>query len=228
MKQKREVALINAEDLSLVKNNALNPEQLAFILKRTPPQYVKTRPAKGGGNWDYVSVSYVQKVLNLMFGFRWSFKVLDSKFDLDIGQVYVLGRLTVKTGTDKIVKEQYGRCDIKFKKHGELPNGRGRIPLDIGNDLKAASSDALKKCASLLGIAADIYGKDDFREVQIVQKPKDESEAALTEKLRHFLSSCTTVEEIDFVVDNFTEHREKDITKKQQKLIEEALAKITE
>lgn len=37
--------------------------------------------------------------------------------------------------------------------------------LDFGNDLKAASTDALKKCASLLGIASDVYGKSEYKDI---------------------------------------------------------------
>jgi hypothetical protein len=40
-----------------------------------------------------------------------------------------------------------------------------RQPLDYANDLKAAATDALKKCASEIGIANDIYGKNEFREI---------------------------------------------------------------
>jgi len=42
-----------------------------------------------------------------------------------------------------------------------------RIPLSIGNDLKSAATDCLKKCASEIGIASDIYNKDEFREVKV-------------------------------------------------------------
>ena len=56
------LALISAEDLSLVDDNSLNANQLAQILKRTPKAYVKKRPAKGGGTWEYVTSGYVKKV----------------------------------------------------------------------------------------------------------------------------------------------------------------------
>ena len=36
--------------------------------------------------------------------------------------------------------------------------------LDYGNDLKSACTDSLKKAASLLGIASDIYGKSEFKQ----------------------------------------------------------------
>ena len=36
--------------------------------------------------------------------------------------------------------------------------------LDFGNDLKGAATDSMKKCASMLGIASDVYGKAEFKE----------------------------------------------------------------
>jgi len=74
-KPQNDLALIDPDDLSLVEQNSLNASQLALILKKTPAQYVKQRPAKGGGNWDYVSGGYVKKCLNLMFGWDWDFEI---------------------------------------------------------------------------------------------------------------------------------------------------------
>ena len=75
----------------------------------------------------------------------------------------------------EIVKTQFGRAEVKWKMTG---SGDGRrkeidpftqspIPLDFGNDMKAASSDALKKCASLMGVAADVYEPDEFQDITI-------------------------------------------------------------
>jgi len=36
--------------------------------------------------------------------------------------------------------------------------------VDFGNDMKAAATDALKKCASELGIASDVYGTAEYAE----------------------------------------------------------------
>ena len=41
-------------------------------------------------------------------------------------------------------------------------------PLDLGNDLKAATTDALKKCASELGIASDIYAPNEFKAIHVM------------------------------------------------------------
>ena len=146
--------------LMLVTNSPITTQQVLKIFQRTPKQHVHTRPAKGGGTWDYVTATYVKKVLNFVFGFLWSFEIMSER---EIGkQVVVRGRLTIldpKTREPMLVKEQYGRADIKTLKAGGN--------LDIGNDYKSAASDALKKCAAELGVASDIYGKQEFRDIGI-------------------------------------------------------------
>ena len=155
--------LINEEELALVDNNALNAPQLDFLLKRTPKSQVKKRPGKGGGEWEYVKVGYMIKVLNYMFGWDWDFEIIKDNYDMcamgTVNEMYVLGKLTCRSGGREIVKMQYGNKDVTFKKEGGF--------LSLGNDLKAAASDALKKCASKIGIAADIYNKNEFKEVRI-------------------------------------------------------------
>lgn len=162
-----DLALIDANDLSLVEVNSLNSSQLAMILKKTPVQYVHKRPAKGGGTWDYVTGGYIKKCLNLMFGWNWDFEILDEK--ILFGEVVVKGKLTCRSNGNTIVKMQFGNKDIVYKKQTqeEITNGAERMPLSIGNDLKSASTDCLKKCASEIGISADIYNKEDFKEVKI-------------------------------------------------------------
>ncbi len=130
--------------------------QLTQILQVTPKKYVYQKPGKGGGKFDYVTTSYVTKALNYIFGWNWDFEVIEH--GIEGGQVWVKGKLTVR-GTqvgEAITKTQFGRNDIKYK--------RGtKDMLDFGNDMKGAASDSLKKCASMLGIASDIYGKSDYK-----------------------------------------------------------------
>lgn len=156
-----ELKLISEKDLALVENNALSLNQLSFLLKHTPEKYVRERPGKGGQKWKYVSGGYVQKTLNLMFGFNWSFEVV--KFEQIGKQAIVLGKLTCVSNGQTITKMQFGRQDIKYKKETDEP-------LDLGNDFKGATTDALKKCASQIGIASDIYNKEEFEAFEIADE----------------------------------------------------------
>jgi len=162
----------------MLTNSPLTAKQLLHILQRTPKEHIYRRPAKGGGEWEYVTGIYVKKVLNYVFGWMWDFEIKEHGREGDL--MWVLGRLTIKDkkGNPMIVKEQFGRADVKFKKGT-------KDSLDFGNDLKAAATDALKKCAAELGISSDIYGKEEFKEIQRIDKgfvpPAEEKKAEKTE-----------------------------------------------
>lgn len=119
--------------------------------EKTDPKYIEKRP----DGFDYVQVGYVRRQLTKAFGLSWSFHtipVMSVDEMLKTGHCVVKGTLTIinpKTGEAIIVREQYGGAPIKRRRSGEI--------LDLANDLKGAGSDALKKCASTLGIAQDVY-----------------------------------------------------------------------
>src|SRR3990167_7516489 len=148
-----------------------NANQVQKIFNSTPQRYKYQRPAKGGGEWTYVRVSYVRRVLDAIAGFNWSFMVdttLAEAFDVAVKtkSCVVKGILKINVRYDgkwvEVIKEQWGRADVKFKKGTNEP-------LDFGNDMKAAATDALKKCAqSGLGISADVYDPDEFMPIEIL------------------------------------------------------------
>ena len=186
--ENNKLALIYATDLALVEENSLNEKQLKQILQRTPKKYIHTRPAKGGGTWDYVTGGYMKKCLNIMFGWDWDFEIVDEK--ILHGEAIVKGKLTCRSNGKTIVKMQFGNKDIAYKtekvfnedgtakmvqKYGKTVQETrpSEIPLSIGNDLKSAATDCLKKCAAEIGISADIYNKEDFNEVKVSLKGND-------------------------------------------------------
>jgi len=134
----------------------LNPLKRTFIANKEYP--------KGGGTWEYVTGGYVKKCLNLMFGWDWSFEIMDEK--ILFGEAIVKGKLTCNSNGKQIIKMQFGNKDIMYKR--DVDKDGNRIPLSIGNDLKAAATDCLKKCAAEIGIAADIYNKEDFTPIIVV------------------------------------------------------------
>lgn len=160
-----QIEAINEKGKYMIAKSPISKRQVLKIFQQTPPEHIKIRPGKGGGQWHYVTGVYTKKVLNYVFGWLWDFQIIDKGREGD--QVWVQGRLTIKN--DKlepvIVKEQFGGADIKFKK------GTKQM-LDYPNDLKAASTDALKKCASEIGIANDIYGREEFKGVSEAPNPR--------------------------------------------------------
>ena len=163
MGKEKAVTIVTKEDLSLVENNSLNEQQLGHLLKHTPEKYKRKRPAKGGGQWTYVTGGYVKKCLNLMFGWNWDFEIVDEQIMIEAKEVIVKGKLTCRSNGETIVKMQYGNKEIMLKKNTN-------IPLSIGNDMKAAATDCLKKCAAEIGIAADVYNPEEFREIAVQGK----------------------------------------------------------
>lgn len=177
-------------DLSQVTRtkSILNQNQIQKLWNSTKERYKYTRPAKGGGEWTYVKVSYVRKVLDSVFGFDWDFIVetsVEEAFRVAerTGGIVLKGYLICRVIDDsgrirEIKKNQFGRADVKWRK-GFSPQDTDRpMPLDIGNDFKAAASDGLKKCASLIGVAADVYEADEFMEILITDSDEDKSKGA--------------------------------------------------
>lgn len=131
--------------------HCLSQSQLSLLTQKTPPQFVKRRPGPGGVELDYVEIGYVVNLLNQVFGWDWDFRILDQQVGRH--QVWVRGELVVRAKDCLITKSQYGGAEIRFNRTtGET--------MSIADDLKAAASDCLKKCASLLGVAGDIYWPD--------------------------------------------------------------------
>lgn len=162
----------------------LNPNQIQKLWNSTKSIYKYERPAKGGGKWTYVKTSYVRKVLDSVFGFNWSFEVettLQEAFEVAkltnacVVKGVLRGRVQVDKEWVEIVKTQFGRSEVKWQMEGQGEHRTKKrdeftgapIPLDFGNDMKAATSDALKKCASLMGVAADVYEPDEFMAIEI-------------------------------------------------------------
>ena len=128
---------------------ALNGAQMTMINQKTPQELVKYRKGRGGKMFAYVPHNYITRLLNDAFCHAWSFEASPLLEFCNSTEVTVRGRLTIHTPQGAIVKEQFGSQEI-------LPGGMTR-----GDALKGAGSDALRKCASLLGIALDLYG-DEF------------------------------------------------------------------
>ncbi|MFW6122450.1 MAG: Rad52/Rad22 family DNA repair protein [Petrotogales bacterium] len=142
------------------------------IQKKTPLDKVKKRKqGKGQLELCYVETSYIVSRLNEIFGFNWSWDILsesDVDTSLKIGEVMCEGKLTI----NGVSKTQHGSADVQYQR------GSDHTPdnlISLGDNYKSASSDALKKCASLFGISLDVYaGKIKPEDVDNVEKPVGE------------------------------------------------------
>lgn len=182
------------KDMVISQESALNVEQIRSINKKTHKQYIKQRPGRGGQTWNYVAASHVVEVLNKVFGYAWSFEILTPERDaLEIavktGCVSLKGSLTVLTQVGPITKQQFGRKEVAVTKAGKI--------LDFGNDMKAAASDALKKCASELGMFRDVYAPEDYLEIDVID---DEQTTAVQQEVQKEADDSKKVSQIAEVV----------------------------
>jgi hypothetical protein len=158
-----------------------NPEVINYNLEdakqtieaKLNPQWIKQRQ-QGTATLSYIGGHTVIRLLNKAFNYQWSFEVVSEevkqslpkpaydgwgkqrkpKLDAQGNQVMepqppvakVLGRLTIP-GIG--IKEQWGS---KVLIGGAT---------EQESAFKSASTDALKKCASLVGIGLELYGEDE-------------------------------------------------------------------
>jgi len=138
-----------AEDSQLTK---LETKISKLFEKKTPKNAIKTRPGANGLAFPFVDFGYVLKELDTNFGIFWEFRVTDKS--VSDKYVWVMGELTIKSPVGfSISRPGTGGSRIKVSKAtGE--------PIDISNDIKAATTLAIRKAASLYGIGADVAYKE--------------------------------------------------------------------
>ena len=121
-------------------------EIIEALSKPFPPEAIKSRKGRGGKMLDYIGGHDVIGRLNEVFP-AWDFEVLEIE-KIETGhqdgsaigkpEVLMFGKLTI----DGVTHKQYG----SHVHEGEW-----------GDTYKAAMTDTLKKCASLFGVALDLY-----------------------------------------------------------------------
>jgi hypothetical protein len=132
-----------------------------LLEKQFTKSQIKQRKGNFGTMIDYVPTQLVIQRLNDAFDSLWNFKVIEHQI-LE-NEVIILGELYAAG----VSKQQFGSNKISKSKQGET--------ISIGDDLKSATSDSLKKCASLLGVALHIYGDS------LPDQPEEKKEKALKE-----------------------------------------------
>ena len=147
--------------------NGYNKEQLEIIAQGVPQELIKYRE-KGGRRYSYVELPVVTDILNRLFGNLWSWHILENKV-LDSGiadpkngitkrYVQVKGLLRVPM-QDPNHKDQF----IWVEREANGTHALLGADMEIrASAFKSASSDALKKAASSLGIARNVYMSDEL------------------------------------------------------------------
>ena len=168
-------------------------DQYSMIASPTPKKFIKQRKGRGDNYFDYVEANYVQLRLNAIFHFNWDFDIVEYTIDKEQGMIALMGKLTVRFVDGSVVsKTAWGGSDIAcVKVQKRDAQGRGETyadgnkvmiksdqMVDLADSLKSASSDCIKKCASMLGICWDVYagyGQETIQE-PVVEEQKEEEQ----------------------------------------------------
>jgi hypothetical protein len=109
---------------------------------------------RGGVEVTFISGEQVVSRLNEVLGVAgWSFRVLRHDIHPEADEAWALGELVAEIGDRTVVRQQFGSQKLRRSRSTGAP-------LDLGFDLKGASTDAMKKCASLLGVGLYLSRKD--------------------------------------------------------------------
>src|SRR5438477_9330187 len=100
---------------------------------------IKQREGTFGDQLDYLEGATVIQRLNDALDGEWTFEVVEHHvYDQE---VLVVGRLT-----------HAGVTKMQFGKSAMTRSRQDKTVISLGDDLKAAATDALKKCATLFGV----------------------------------------------------------------------------
>jgi hypothetical protein len=112
------------------------------------------RDTRSGIELEYITGEQCVSRLNEELGVaRWSFRILEHGINAEADEVWVLGELVADIEGNTAVRQQFGSQKLRRSR-------ASGAPLDIGFDLKGAATDALKKCASLLGVGLYLSRKE--------------------------------------------------------------------
>ena len=130
------------------------PIEAELYSRLAAPFDVTFRDLRGGVELEYITGEQATTRLNETLGFlNWSFRVLEHGIHAEADECWVLGELTVTLDGRTVTRQQFGSQKVKRSRSSGTP-------LDIGFDLKGAATDALKKCASLIGVALYLWKKE--------------------------------------------------------------------
>ena len=120
----------------------------ALLEKPFEPSQIKQRQGNFGHILDYVEGHVVTSRLNDAFEGNWSFEIVKYRILKDTKEVIVLGKLIA----ENVTKMAFGSKEMAINKDT-------KAIISLGDDLKSASTDALKKAASLLGVGLYLYSE---------------------------------------------------------------------
>ena len=145
---------------------------------------------------SYLKQGQVIGRLNAVLGFDgWSFEIVEHGYREDADELWVRGRLTVYGPRRTVIREQFGS-----QKHNRLRDGKTII--DLGFDLKGATSDSFKKCCQAIGIGLWLASDEEAAEPVAEKAPPADNRVAcegclkLVERVSINMGKCTSCRSI--------------------------------
>jgi len=122
----------------------MNEDVRSTLTEAFPDAAIKTRRGGHGKELRYLETWRIVDRLNVALEHDWSFRILEWK--VVESEVVVHGELEA----GGVIKHAFGSSAVtRSRDSGEV--------VSIGDDVKSAASDALKKSATLLGIGLELY-----------------------------------------------------------------------
>jgi hypothetical protein len=129
-----------------------------------PPE-MERELRKGGTALTYIPVSEVITRLNKVLGVEnWSFEIVSCNRDsIDPDYIVAHARITWWTGEPSgvVIRDGFGGQKIKRTKAGDI--------VDLGDEMKGAVSDALKKAAQTFGVALYLARSEEAMYAEVEQ-----------------------------------------------------------
>lgn len=136
-------------------------EQYDQLTKPFPAEVERTLN-KGGASLTYIPVSEVITRLNKVLGVgMWDYSIIKCERDsLDPDFIVAHVSLDARVGGSRVTRDGIGGQKIKRTKNGDI--------VDLGDEMKGAVSDALKKAAQTLGIGLYLARTEEAMEAEAV------------------------------------------------------------
>ena len=140
------------------------------LLAEPFPREMEKILKKGGASLTYIPVSEVITRLNKVLGIdSWSFNILSCDRD-SLDPEYIVAHVRLIWHTDAtrpestVVRDGFGGQKIKRTKTGDI--------VDLGDEMKGAVSDALKKAAQTLGVGLYLARSEEALEADFEPVPE--------------------------------------------------------
>ena len=151
------------------------------------PKEVEQTLKKGGASLTYIPVSEVITRLNKVIGVNnWSSSILSCQRDtLDPDFVVAHVALTAVIDGQTIHKEGIGGQKIKRTKSGDI--------VDLGDEMKGAVSDALKKAAQQLGVGLYLARSEDALSIEEHEQVEASRDPEIRQMWDQFVAASRTL-----------------------------------